>query len=296
MYDTLFLFLPVPLFFLLGLLLGRIGVIDDNAVSFLFRFVSLVSLPALTLSVFPYIALSSGMILLPLVALAVSACMLACSATAASLLHLGEPARAAFTMGIVAAHTGFVLPFVKPFFGNEGVAAFLLFHGGSLLSAVALTRFARQKQVFSASATQHEAADKAMLWSLACGLAMNIADFRFEPVVAVALHDIAQLAIPLLLLASGASLRVPPADRKTLFSGFVIRLAVGAAAGYAAAAVCGLQEMENSVAIFCAAAPAGMLRSPALRMEHSAMDFSTALASATMIGCLLLLPILLLAL
>lgn len=296
MSETLFLFLPVPFFFLLGLLLGRIGVIDDNAVSFLFRFVALVSLPALTLSVFPYITLSSGMIRLPLAALAVSAFMFVCSVTAASLLRPGEPVRASFTMGIVAANTAFVLPFVKPFFGNEGIAAFLLFHGGSLLSLLALTRFAWRKTTFPASTQQHEPAHKTMLWALACGLAMNIADFRFEPVVAVALHDTAQLAIPLLLLASGASLRVTPAEKRALFSGFLIRLAAGAAAGYAAAAVCGLQEMEKNVAILCAAAPAGTFRSSALQKERAATDFSAALASATMIGSLILLPLLLLSL
>jgi len=296
MSETFFLFLPVPFFFLLGLLLGRVGVIDNNAVSFLFRFVTLVSLPALTLSVFPYITLNSGMIRLPVVALAVTAFTLVCSVTAASLLRLVDPVRAVFTMGIVAAHTAFVLPFVKPFFGNEGVAAFLLFHGGSLLSVMALSRFAWRKAEFSASAQQHEPAHKAMLWSLACGLAMNAANFRFEPVVAVVLYDTAQLAIPLLLLASGASLRVPAADKGTLFSGFVIRLMAGTAAGYAGAAVFGLQEMERSVTILCAAAPAGVFLSPALRKEHSAMDFSTALASATMIGSLILLPLLLLSL
>ncbi|MCF8216119.1 MAG: hypothetical protein K9I59_04905 [Chlorobium sp.] len=295
MSDITFLLFPVPALFFLGMLLRRSGVIDETALSFLFRFLSTVCLPALTLSIFPYITLQSSMLFIPVVALAVTLTMLAFALIAVKLLRIEEPLRIAFIGGTVAAYTGFSLPFVKPFFGNEGIAIFLLFNASALFAVRVVSR--RGVLVSTTSrplSGKRDPMRHAIAFTLAIGIAMNVADIRFEPVAAVVLHDLGELTIPLVLLASGASVKVPKGNARALFSGALIRMVGGAASGFAVATLCGLQEMERGIAVLCAAAPAGLSLFPAEReADASGTDFSEALASATMLAGLLLLPLLL---
>ncbi len=69
MFGLAFLLYPAYTMFFLGMLLRKTSVFDDAAAGVLFKLVHHLTLPALLLSVLPYVVISRTMLLLPLVSI-----------------------------------------------------------------------------------------------------------------------------------------------------------------------------------------------------------------------------------
>jgi len=297
MFDVFFLLAPVFSLFFLGMVLRKTGVIDEKGVSFLFGLIHKLTLPVLILSLFPYTTLSTGMLAVPLAAVLVTAAMPVEAIAAKKLLHLPDQTFMAIRNGSILMNTSFMLPFVKPLFGAEGVALLFLFNAANTLTAniiPGISKSSRYADGTTQIATNAFSFLPLTIPALVCGIAMNLLHLSFVPVTAVILHDIGELTIPLLLLASGASIKLPKVDMIHLFSGITIRMAGGAATGLALAAVFGLEEPGKSVLTLCAAAPAALIRQGAQSEESPENGFSEAFASTGMLGAMVLIPLLLL--
>ncbi len=296
MFDVFFLLAPVFSLFFLGMVLRKTGVIDEKGASFLFGLIHKLTLPVLVLSLFPYTTLSTGMLAVPLAAVLVTAAMPVEAIAAKKLLHLPDQTFMAIRNGSILMNTSFMLPFVKPLFGAEGVALLFLFNAANTLTATIIPGISESRYADETTqiATNGFSFLPLTIPALVCGIAMNLLHLSFVPVTAVILHDIGELTIPLLLLASGASIKLPKVDMIHLFSGITIRMAGGAATGLALAAVFGLEEPGKSVLTLCAAAPAALIRQGAQSEESPENGFSEAFASTGMLGVMVLIPLLLL--
>lgn len=297
MFDVFFLLAPVFSLFFLGILLRKTGIIDEKGASFLFSFIHKLTLPTLALSLFPYVTLSAGMLAVPLISILVTAAMPVGAIAAKKLLHLPDQTFAAILNGSILMNTSFMLPFVKPLFGAEGVALLFLFNAANTLTAnffLGILQSSRYPDGTTQIATNGFSFLPLTIPAIVCGIAMNLLHLSFVPVTAVILHDIGELTIPLLLLASGASVKLPKVDMIHLFSGITIRMAGGAATGLGVAAFFGLEEPGRSVLALCAAAPAALIRPGAQSAESAENSFSEAFASTGMLGAMILIPLLLL--
>ncbi|NTW64430.1 MAG: AEC family transporter [Chlorobiaceae bacterium] len=294
MSDIVFLLSPIFVFFILGFVLQRARVIDEAAAAFLLKLVYTLTLPCLVLSLFPYVVISQGMLILPIISGGIILGTLTAALAAGKLLSMPPKSYAVLASGSMIMNLAIVMPFVKSFYGDEGLSRLILFDFINGLATFTLAYSIASRY----GASGHQGIGKRFLssppvWALIVGLLMNILSLRFNPLPANILHSIGELTIPLLLLALGASIKLSKINPLYLAAGVSIRMLLGFALGLGLAELFRLQGIDRAIAVLCATAPAGFNTLTFASLEKLDMDYATTFVTATMIIALLIMPILL---
>ncbi|ABL64857.1 AEC family transporter [Chlorobium phaeobacteroides] len=294
MSDIVFLLAPIFVFFLIGFVLQRARVIDAPASSFLLKLVYTLTLPALVLSLFPYVVISQGMLFLPVISGCIVLGTLAAALATGKVLSMPPKSYAVLASGSMIMNLSIVIPFVKSFYGDEGLSRLVLFDFINGLAAFTIAYSISCRY----GASGHQGIAKRLLsspplWALIAGLLMNFLSLRFNPLSANILHSIGELTSPLLLLALGASIKLSKINPLYLAAGVFTRMVLGFALGLGLAELFRLQGIDRAIAVLCAAAPAGFNTLTFASLEKLDVDYATTLVTITMIIAMLIMPILL---
>lgn len=285
--------LPVLVFFIAGFILRKTGLLTGKIVGMLLKIIYVVMLPALVLSTVPGVRFTAGSRTIPLAAVAVICSTFIASAAATRSMGLGGRQKAVVMTGAIIMNLGITLPFIRAYFGNEGLARLFLFDAPNVLSAFTLAWFiACRYGEGQGGPMLKKALLSPPLWAIGASLAMQALSLRPAPAMAMAFRVAGEPAIPLILIALGASIRFPIAISPALAAGIVLRMGVGLSAGLIASALLGLEGIDRAVVLICSTAPAGYNTLTFASVEKLDIDLAASLVAVTMLIGLILFPLL----
>jgi predicted permease len=294
MFDLAFLLAPTFATFSIGILLRKTGILDAVAIDALFKIIYNLALPALLLSVLPFVSLEPGMLLLPLSAIIIIMLSAGGAAVSGRLLHLENKTEGVLFAGSIIMNLGFVVPFVKSFYGDEGLARLFVFDLPNSLSAYTIAYgFACRSNREGSIGIVRKIALSPPVWALMAGIILNLASLRPGPIEAGIINSLSALAIPLLLLTLGASARFAKVRMKDILAGIGTRMVLGLVAGFMLAALFNLKGLDRAILIIAASAPAGFNTLTFAAIENLDRDYAASLVTTSMLLSLLLIPILL---
>ncbi|TCD47096.1 AEC family transporter [Chlorobium sp. N1] len=293
MFDLAFLLAPTFATFLLGFLFRRLRILDDADVDTLFKVIFNLALPALLLSVLPFVSLERSMLALPAASLAVIILTGGAAAISGRFLRLPDRSLGVLYSGAIIMNLGFIMPFVKSFYGDEGLARLFVFDLPNSISAYTLAyALACRSGEGGLWGAIRKVLSSPPVWALGAGITMNLLEVRPGPIEAGILQSLASLAIPLLLLSLGASARfaaVPPAR---VLTGIGVRMALGLGAGILLAALFRLEGIDRAIVIIAASAPAGFNTLTFASLENLDRNLAATLVTTGMLISLVLVPLL----
>jgi len=294
MFDLAFLLAPTFAIFFLGVLLRRLSVLDDNDADTLLKVVYNLALPALLLSVLPYVELKSEFLLVALISALIILITLPAAMAAGKVAGMKSQTFAVLVTGSIIMNLGFVMPFVHSFYGDDGLARLFIFDIPNGISAYTIA---------SSIACRHGGTAKRCsstklfmsppLLALALALLMNGLSLRPDPLIIKTLHTTGSLTIPLVLLALGASFSIKKINPLHLGIGIALRMALGLTLGLWFSDLLHLSGVDRAVVAICASAPAGFNTLTFASIEKLDREFAATLVAACMIASMLLIPILL---
>ena len=104
------------------MLLRKTSVFDDDAAGVLFKLVHYLTLPALLLSVLPYVVISRTMFFLPLVSVLLILATVAVATLTGKVSGMTAKSFSVLVGGSAIMNLGFLMPFVQAFYGDDGLA------------------------------------------------------------------------------------------------------------------------------------------------------------------------------
>ncbi|MBZ4219228.1 MAG: AEC family transporter [Chlorobium sp.] len=294
MFDLAFLLAPAFATFFLGMLLRKASVLDDQAADILFKIVYHMALPALLLSVLPYVAISTTMLQLPLISAFLILLTLGAAMLTGKTLNMPEKSYAVLVSGSIIMNLGFVMPFVQSFYGDDGLARLFVFDISNGLSAYTIA--------YSVACRHGGSIKKGLgpklmtsppLLALITALLLNVFGFRPVPIATAVLHSIGGLTIPLILLGLGASFKIAKINPVHLAAAMALRMGLGLALGVWLASLFHLEGLDRAIVILSASAPAGFNTMTFASVEKLDREFAATLVASCMIASLFLIPVLL---
>ncbi len=253
--------LPLFLYFLLGLVLNRTGVMDKDNAAMLLRIVFFVCLPALALLTVSSATLTRQTSLLPACGFLVD---LAC-ATAAFLWARRRqyPVSDAGTLVLAAgiANMVFSFPFILAVLGTEALARAVIFDlGNAVFMALVATpiayRLADRDRRPTAAAFLRLLRTPVIL-ALVAGVVLNLQGASLPTVVRQTLDPLADATILLTMIALGGTFSLRELRGTLPIAAVGFRMLVGVAAGTGLAALLGLDDLTALVVVASSAAPVG---------------------------------------
>jgi predicted permease len=294
MFDLAFLLAPTFAIFFLGMLLRRASILDRHAADILFKLVYYLTLPALLLSVLPYVVLSRQMFFLPLISSLVILVTFAAAIVTGKALGMRKPSYAVLVTGSIIMNLGFIMPFVHSFYGDDGLARLFLFDIPNGLSTYIIAySFACRYGGIAEKPILRRLITSPSLLALIAGVLMNALSLRPDSISMAILHSISKLTIPLVLLGLGVSFSMAKINPVYLASGIALRMMLGLALGLGLARVFNLDGLDRAIVVLSASAPAGFNTMTFASIERLDREFAATLVASCMIASMILIPLLL---
>ena len=294
MFDLAFLFAPRFATFLIGIVLRKTSILDDNASNILFKLVHHLTLPALLLSVLPYVVISREVFFLPLISFILVLVTLGAATLTGKALFMPEKSFTVLVLGSMIMNLSFVMPFIQSFYGDDGLARLFVFNIPNELSLYSITYvFACKNGADAENQPTEKFIKSPPLLALLAALLMNALVFRPVPMVTAVLHSIGGLTMPLLLLGLGASFRITKHNPLHLAAGIALRMLLGLLLGWWLASLFHLDGLNRAIVVLSASAPAGFATLTFNSIEKLDREFAATLAASCMIVAALLIPVLL---
>jgi len=293
MFDLAFLLAPTFATFFIGILLRKTLVLDDYAVNVLLKLVHHLTLPALLLSVLPYVVFSSEVFFLPLISLLLVLVTLAAATLTGKALYMPENSFRILVLGSMSMNLGFIMPFIQSFYGDDGLARLFVFNIPNELSLTSIAYVFASKNGGTAEHQTEKLIKSPPLLALLAALLMNALALRPVPMATAVLHSIGGLTMPLLLLGLGASFRITKHSPLHLAAGIALRMLLGLLLGLWLAGLFHLEGLNRAIVVLSASAPAGFTTSTFNSIEKIDREFAATLFASCMIVAMLLIPILL---
>ena len=294
MFDLAFLLAPAFATFFLGIVLRKSSVLDDHGADVLFKVVYHLTLPALLLSVLPFVVISSAMCFLPLISALLILLTFAAAMLAAKALGIPKKSSALLVSGSIIMNLGFVMPFIQSFYGDDGLARLFVF---DIPNGVSAYTIASSLAGSSGDATENAPGRKLItsppLLALIAALVMNVFALRPAPIAAAVLHSIGGLTIPLILLGLGASFSIAKINPLHLAAAIALRMFLGLALGVWLASLFHLEGLDRAIVVLSASAPAGFSSLAFASREKTDREFTATLVASSMIAAMILIPVLL---
>lgn len=122
---------PIIFIFILGLILRKLKVFNQEHADLFLKFAFYISFPSSFLLSIPRLNLALEMIYLPVTAMAIIVLTYFAARIAGNLLKLPKPSLGVFLISSMIMNTGFTFPFFLSAFGHEGFALAALFDLGN---------------------------------------------------------------------------------------------------------------------------------------------------------------------
>jgi predicted permease len=261
MSEIVIIIFPIICMFVLGVILRRINLFNQDDANILIKLVFYVSLPALILKTIPNVSISLNFLVLPLIAVFTIVLMFITSILVLNLLDLETKTAGVFIIGTMILNLGFNVPFVLAAYGDDGFARASFLDIGNILLTLSLTYYLAQRYG-SSSETPPPLINKKLLTSppliaLIIAIGFNFTQITFDPIIIDVLELLSALLTPLLMISIGIYFN-PTSQKLFPALGVVfIRMGLGFTVGLLFVFFLGLDDLSNKIIIISTAAPVG---------------------------------------
>lgn len=294
MSDSLTTVVPIVLFFVLGVGLGRAGFASKRDGEFLLRFIFFVALPALVLVSVSGADLPAEKALLPISAALVAAAGLAIAWVYGSRRGLPPHRLGAVALSAMTLNNAFCIPFILAGYGEDGLTDLVLFDIGNafIVALVAFPlafRFGGHDAHFRAGVRR--ALTSPLTWALPAALIVNVTGNRLPRLLHGFFAPLGSLIGPLILIALGILFKPSRRDLGLVTTTVVFRMVVGLAAGAVLTAMFGFTGDTRLVVLIGAASPIGFTALTFASLASLDTDLSARAVSASLLIGIIAVPL-----
>jgi hypothetical protein len=252
---------PILMLIALGVVLRLTGLVDQRGALVLTRLAYHVTIPAAILISIVRARLTSSMLLLPVMGLAVPLALAGVVYLTTRRLADRPDLRGVLMVGMVVLGV-FGYPFFQLFFGAEGLARIAMYDVGNAIYAGTAAiwfsqRFGSRSQGIDGGRALRKVITSPIMWAAVLGVLFSALGIELGGPVEDFVQRLAAANTPLAMIAVGAFLR-PQAAHGPLVAQFVaIRMLLGAAIGWGAGLLLGMGGLDLITACVASTLPAG---------------------------------------
>jgi predicted permease len=288
---------PIFFFFLVGMLLRRLGLADRSHGEFILRLVFFVTLPLLILLTLPNAALTADKLMLPLANIVVNVLCFAAMLLLTLPLGLSRPVLGALAMNTLIVNNAFMFPFILAIYGESGFADAVLYDFGNAIMVATVTyaiAFRYSDETYRPYAMLMRIAGSPLFWALVIGVALSLAGIAIPAAVVPIIDPVARMTAPLILIALGIFFSFSTRQLKLVGLSLAIRMGLGLLFGVGFAWLVGLEGQSFVVVALLSAAPIGFMALTFTTMARLDAELTASAVSLSILLGLIYIPLLLL--
>ncbi|MFN8258741.1 MAG: AEC family transporter [Bacteroidales bacterium] len=277
-----------------GIILRKFKIIKKEDAGVLLGLVFYITMPALILSKLPVANISYDYLYLPLIPILVGIITYLAARYFSGFLNLERKTMGVFIISALILNTGFVMPFVVLYFGEEGLSRIMFLDVGNVLVVFLFAYYQACKY------GNHQVSNKQIalkfagaipIWAIFIALGMNYLKFRFLGPFGNFINITGDLTIPLLLIGVGIFFTPALVKRKAMVLALFIRMGIGMLVGYFFVELFNLEGLTRTVAILGTATPIGYNTLVFASVENLDKEFAAALVSTSILISLVYIPV-----
>jgi predicted permease len=297
MIEILSRLAPIFFFFLIGVLIRRVGLAQKSDGDFVLRLAFFVTLPLLILITLDGATLGADKVWLPVANIVVNLLCLAAMLLATRPLHLDKPVLGAMAMNTMIANNAFMFPFMLAVYGDSGFADSVLFDFGNAIMVATVTyatAFRYSDEPYDRFSMLKRIAKAPLFWALVIGVPLSGPDRALPQGIVSVINPVAQMTAPLILIALGIFFSLSFRQLKLVGLALFIRMGLGFAFGLGFAVLVGLEGQTLVVVALCSGAPIGFTALTFASLARLDMELTTTAVSLSILVGLFYVPLLML--
>jgi hypothetical protein len=288
---------PIFVFFLIGVVLRRLGVARKSDGDFVLKLAFFVILPLLILLTLQSTPLSVDKIWLPIANIVVNLLCLGAMLLLTRPLKLEKPVLGAMAMNTMIANNAFMFPFMLAVYGESGFADSVLFDFGNAIMVATVTyatAFRYSSEPYDRFSMLKRIAKAPLFWALVIGVIFSLTDTALPPGVIAVIDPLAQMTAPLILIALGIFFSLSLKQVRLVGLALFIRMGLGFVFGIGFATLVGLEGETFVVVALCSGAPIGFTALTFASLAKLDTDLTTTAVSLSILAGLFYIPLLML--
>lgn len=288
---------PIFFFFLIGVVLRRVGLARKSDGDFVLRLAFFVTLPLLILITLQSASLSAEKIWLPVANIVVNLLCLGAMLAVTRPLGLPRPVQGSMAMSTMIANNAFMFPFMLAVYGDGGFADAVLFDFGNAIMVATVTyatAFRYSDEPYDRFSMLKRIAMGPLFWACVVGVALSVSGIALPPGVVDIIDPVAQMTAPLILIALGIFFSLSFKHLKLVGLALFVRMGLGLLFGAGFAALVGLEGQTLVVVALCSGAPIGFTALTFASLARLDMDLTTTAVSLSILAGLVYVPLLML--
>lgn len=287
MQEILFNLSPVFGFFLFGILLRRIGFMNQEQAGYLLKFVTFITLPALILVTVSQTKLTEQTAYLPLISIMVDLSGMVLMLILFRLNKIERQTRGTMLISTMVTNNVYMFPFILAVYGQKGFADAALFDFGNALLTntvtMAIAMYYGGKHSHLTIITK--LLKTPLFWAVILAVVMNLASIDMPVVAEKFLTPIGQMTGPLILIVLGVFFAPKRNDLALVVPTIVVRMGFGFLVGFTLASLLGLSGTTFAVVALCSGAPIGFIVLSFSSIYHLNAQFAaTAVSISVLLG------------
>ncbi|HUF73812.1 MAG TPA: AEC family transporter [Gammaproteobacteria bacterium] len=288
---------PIFVFFLIGVLLRRVGLAQKSDGDFVLRLAFFVTLPLLILLTLQDTELTADKIWLPIANIVVNLLCLGAMLLATRPLKLEKRVLGSMAMNTMIANNAFMFPFMLAVYGESGFADSVLFDFGNAIMVATVTyatAFRYSDEPYDRFSMLKRILKGPLFWALALGVALSVTDTSLPQGVVDVIDPLAQMTAPLILIALGIFFSLSLKQLRLVGLALFIRMGLGFVFGIGFATLVGLEGQTFVVVALCSGAPIGFTALTFASLAKLDTDLTTTAVSLSILVGLVYTPLLML--
>lgn len=288
---------PIFFFFLIGVVLRRVGVAQKSDGDFVLRLAFFVTLPLLILLTLQEATLSADKIWLPVANIVVNLLCLGTMLVLTRPMQLARPTVGAMAMNTMIVNNAFMFPFILAVYGESGFADSVLFDFGNAIMVATVTyatAFRFSDQPYDKFSMLKRIAKGPLFWALAIGVTLSTTATPLPQGVVTVIDPVAQMTAPLILIALGIFFSLTLKQLKLVGLTLFIRMGLGFLFGLGFATLVGLEGDTFVIVALCSGAPIGFMALTFSSLAKLDTDLTTTAVSLSILIGLIYVPLLML--
>jgi predicted permease len=297
MSEIIFRLAPIFFFFLIGVLLRRVGLAQKTDGDFVLRLAFFVTLPLLILLTLQNATLTAEKAWLPIANIVVNLLCLGVTLLASRPMGLPRATVGAMAMNTMIVNNAFMFPFILAIYGESGFADAVLFDFGNAIMVATVTyaiAFRFSDQPYDRFSMVKRIAKGPLFWALAIGVILSTTSTPLPQGVIDVVNPVAQMTAPLILIALGIFFSLTLRQLKLVGMTLFIRMGLGFVFGLGFAALVGLEGDTFVIVALCSGAPIGFMALTFTSLAKLDTELTTTAVSLSILFGLVYVPLLML--
>lgn len=288
---------PIFFFFLIGVVLRRVGLAQESDGNFALRLAFFVTLPLLILLTLQEATLSAEKAWLPVANIVVNLLCLGTMLVLTRPMRLARSTVGAMAMNTMIANNAFMFPFILAVYGESGFADSVLFDFGNAIMVATVTyatAFKFSDEPYDKFSMLKRIAKGPLFWALAIGVILSTTETPLPQLLVTVVNPVAQMTAPLILIALGIFFSLSLKQLRLVGLTLFIRMGLGFLFGLGFATLVGLEGDTFVIVALCSGAPIGFMALTFSSLAKLDTDLTTTAVSLSILIGLIYVPLLML--